>query len=71
MDVEPDFELINGVAFTKGLVHSSMPISMTNVSLMLLSGTISYERVKDDIYGLLKKVDFLFRYSRNSPQSNH
>uniref|UniRef100_A0A1I8B394 1-phosphatidylinositol-3-phosphate 5-kinase n=1 Tax=Meloidogyne hapla TaxID=6305 RepID=A0A1I8B394_MELHA len=40
-----DFLIIDGIAFTKSLAHSSMPTSMEKISLILLSGMISYERV--------------------------
>lgn len=41
----PSYEVIKGVAFTQSLQHSSMPATMRNVSVMLLTGNISYERV--------------------------
>ncbi|KAI3422506.1 hypothetical protein GPALN_013012 [Globodera pallida] len=45
-------EIVNGVAFSKSLAHSAMPSTMKNVSLMLLNGTISYERVLEKFTSL-------------------
>uniref|UniRef100_A0A914MFL5 FYVE-type domain-containing protein n=1 Tax=Meloidogyne incognita TaxID=6306 RepID=A0A914MFL5_MELIC len=45
IDSDPDYEIIDGIAFTKSLAHTSMPTSMEKISLILLNGMISYERV--------------------------
>ena len=48
----PSYEVIRGVAFTQSLQHSSMPATMRNVSVMLLTGNISYERVVEKFSSL-------------------
>ncbi|KAI1699898.1 phosphatidylinositol-4-phosphate 5-Kinase domain-containing protein [Ditylenchus destructor] len=49
---QPSYEVVKGVAFTKSLVHTSMSSNIKNVSLMLLTGTISYERVVEKLSSL-------------------
>ncbi|KAL3068009.1 hypothetical protein niasHT_037999 [Heterodera trifolii] len=48
----PCAEIVNGVAFSKSLAHSAMPSKLNNVSLMLLNGTIAYERVLEKFTSL-------------------
>lgn len=46
------FKIIDGVTFSKALAHSSMPLKARNISLMLLTGNISYERVVEKLSSL-------------------